>query len=307
MGHPKRPRARRASWRCLRPVRWGKYTPRSYGLPLPLPSAKLFRKCARPAARCPLRTFPGIHLVETVWGMATIANTLVAKCVGGGSYASTLNFDPRRSSGYAGSTTLLRRRQQFQPSRVLKRLRRRGGGHGRWQPVVASPKQLTKSQKSLGPGATPIKLNVNGRERVLPVEPRTTLLEALRYKLNLTGAKPVSVDDSSGASMVIIDGKPASANTVLAIACVGKKIQTAESLGGDKPDAVPVAFLHNDAMQCGFCTPGFVVAVRAFLDKNPKATEKQIREGLNSNLCRCGTYANVIMAAVEVVKGGSRG
>jgi xanthine dehydrogenase YagT iron-sulfur-binding subunit len=164
-----------------------------------------------------------------------------------------------------------------------------------------------EKSKLVGPGATPIKLNVNGRERVLPVEPRTTLLEALRYKLNLTGAKPVSVDDSSGASMVIIDGKPASANTVFAIACVGKKIQTVESLGGDKPDAVPIAFLHNDAMQCGFCTPGFVVAVRAFLDKNPKATEKQIREGLNSNLCRCGTYANVIMAAVEVVKGGSRG
>ncbi|HEY1601268.1 MAG TPA: 2Fe-2S iron-sulfur cluster-binding protein [Pirellulales bacterium] len=164
-----------------------------------------------------------------------------------------------------------------------------------------------EKSKLVGPGATPIKLNVNGRERVLPVEPRTTLLEALRYKLNLTGAKPVSVDDSSGASMVIINGKPASANTVFAIACVGKKIQTVESLGGDKPDAVPVAFLHNDAMQCGFCTPGFVVAVRAFLDKNPKATEKQIREGLNSNLCRCGTYANVIMAAVEVVKGGKRG
>jgi len=159
----------------------------------------------------------------------------------------------------------------------------------------------------VGPGPTSITLKVNGRDQKVSVEPRMTLLEVLRSKLNLTGAKPVSVDDSSGASMVIIDGKPASANTVLAVACVGKKIQTVESLGGDKPDAVPVAFLHNDAMQCGFCTPGFVVAVRAFLDKNPKATEKQIREGLNSNLCRCGTYANVIMAALEVVKGGSRG
>ena len=161
--------------------------------------------------------------------------------------------------------------------------------------------------KVLGPGPTSITLKINGADRQVTVEPRTTLLEALRYKLNLTGAKPVSVDDSSGASMVIIDGKPASANTVLAVACVGKKIQTVESLGGDKPDPVATAFLHNDAMQCGFCTPGFVVAVRAFLDKNPKATEEQIRKGLNSNLCRCGTYANVIQAAVEVVKGGSRG
>jgi xanthine dehydrogenase YagT iron-sulfur-binding subunit len=161
--------------------------------------------------------------------------------------------------------------------------------------------------KVLGPGPTSITLKVNGADRQVTVEPRTTLLETLRYKLNLTGAKPVSVDDSSGASMVLIDGKPASANTVLAVACVGKKIQTVESLGGNKPDAVATAFVHNDAMQCGFCTPGFVVAVRAFLDKNPKATEEQIRKGLNSNLCRCGTYANVIMAAMEVVKGGARG
>ena len=65
-----------------------------------------------------------------------------------------------------------------------------------------------------------------------------------------------------------------------------------------------MAFVHNDGMQCGFCTPGFVVSVRAFLDKNPKATEQEIRAGLNSNLCRCGTYANVIQAALEVVKGG---
>jgi xanthine dehydrogenase YagT iron-sulfur-binding subunit len=126
-------------------------------------------------------------------------------------------------------------------------------------------------------------------------------------QLNLTGAKPVSVDGSSGASTVIIDGKPAAANIMLAVDCVGKKIRTVESLGGDKPDAVPLAFVHNDAMQCGFCTPGFVVAVRVFLDKNPQATEAEIRQGLNGNLCRCGTYANVIQAALEVVKGGSRG
>lgn len=159
----------------------------------------------------------------------------------------------------------------------------------------------------VGPGPASVTLDVNGKKHDLKVEPRMTLLEVLRYKLNLTGAKPVSVDASSGACTVIIDGKPASANEVLAVECGGKKIQTVESLGGDKPDPVALAFVHNDAMQCGFCTPGFVVAVRAFLDKNPKATEQQIRAGLNSNLCRCGTYAGVIQAALEVVKGGSRG
>ncbi len=156
-----------------------------------------------------------------------------------------------------------------------------------------------------GPGLTKIKLRVNGGERELEVEPRMTLLEALRYGLNLTGAKPVSSDGSSGGSTVLVDGKPVSASTTLALDVVDKDIRTVEGLGED--DAVVQAFVHNDGLQCGFCTPGFVVAVRAFLDKNPSATEEQIRAGLNGNICRCGTYANVIQAALEVVKGGSRG
>ncbi|HVX59180.1 MAG TPA: (2Fe-2S)-binding protein [Pirellulales bacterium] len=155
-----------------------------------------------------------------------------------------------------------------------------------------------------GKAPTKIKLNVNGQTHDLEVETRTTLLDALRYQLDLTGAKPVSIDETSGACSVFVDDKLVSANTMFAVACKGKKIRTVESLGGKQPDAVPVAFVHHDAMQCGFCTPGFVVAVRAFLDKNPNANEQQIREGLNSNICRCGTYANVIQAALEVVKGG---
>ncbi len=82
-------------------------------------------------------------------------------------------------------------------------------------------------------------LYVNGKDEKVKVEPRTTLLEVLRYQLDLTGAKPISVDGSSGGSTVLVDGKPAAANTMLALECVGKKIQTVESLGGDKPDAVP--------------------------------------------------------------------
>jgi xanthine dehydrogenase YagT iron-sulfur-binding subunit len=154
-----------------------------------------------------------------------------------------------------------------------------------------------------------ITLNVNGKDQQVSVEGRMTLLEVIRYQLNLTGAKPVSDVAGHGGSTVLIDGKPASAGNTLALDCRGKKIQTVESLGpqgvGDKPDAVVAAFVHNDGMQCGFCTPGFVVAVKAFLTANPKATEAQIRQGLNGNLCRCGTYANVIQAALEVVKGGA--
>lgn len=153
-------------------------------------------------------------------------------------------------------------------------------------------------------GASTIKLDVNGKSHEVKVEPRTTLLEVLRYQLDLTGAKPVCNDGSSGASTVMVDGKPMTANTLLAVACVGKKIRTVESLGGDKPDEVVQAFVKHDAEQCGFCTPGFVVAVRAFLDKHPNASDEEIRAGLNGNLCRCGTYANIFQAVLELAKKG---
>lgn len=168
--------------------------------------------------------------------------------------------------------------------------------------VEAADEAKTKIVSGQAPNR--IKLTVNGKSHEVEVETRSTLLDVLRYQLDLTGAKPVSIDESSGACTVIMDGKPISANTKLAMQCVGKRIQTVESLGGSKPDAVPVAFVKHDAMQCGFCTPGFVVAVRAFLDKNPQASEQDIRQGLNGNICRCGTYANVIQAAIDVVKGG---
>jgi xanthine dehydrogenase YagT iron-sulfur-binding subunit len=153
-------------------------------------------------------------------------------------------------------------------------------------------------------GEQTITLNVNGKEQQVKVEPRTTLLEALRYQLDLTGAKPVCTDGSSGAATVLVDGKPMQANTMLAMQAVGKKITTVEGLA-NSGDAVPKAFVECDAQQCGFCTPGFVVGVRAFLNMKPKATEEEIRKGLNGNLCRCGTYANVIQAALKVVKEGA--
>lgn len=168
--------------------------------------------------------------------------------------------------------------------------------------VAAEP---AKDERSFGPGATNITLNVNGRKHQIDVEPRMTLLEVLRYKLNLTGAKPVSDDGVGGACTVLVAGKPISASTTLAMECVGKPITTAEGLvSGKRADLVAAAFVGHDASQCGFCTPGYVVAVKAFLSKNPKATEAEIRRGLNGNICRCGTYANVIQAALAVVRGG---
>jgi xanthine dehydrogenase YagT iron-sulfur-binding subunit len=153
-------------------------------------------------------------------------------------------------------------------------------------------------------GEQSLDLDVNGKPVKVKAEPRTTLLDVLRLQLDLTGAKPICTDGSSGGATVLVDGKPMQANMMLAMQAVGKKIQTVESLAGD---AVPNAFVACDAQQCGFCTPGFVVAVRAFLNQKPKATEEEIRAGLNGNLCRCGTYANIVHAAVMVVKGGTNG
>ena len=153
-------------------------------------------------------------------------------------------------------------------------------------------------------GATEITLRVNGQALSTRVEPRTSLLEVLRYHFNLTGAKPVCLDGSSGACTVLLDGKPVSATTTLALNAVGKEITTCESL---RDDPVVRAFVEHDAQQCGFCTPGFVVAVKAFLVRHPQATEEQIRAGLNGNLCRCGTYANVLQAAISLVKEQSNG
>ncbi len=198
---------------------------------------------------------------------------------------------------YGGPTSGFNRREFLRGSGAAAAATALAGGSG----LVDAQE---KDSQIVARGLNTITLNVNGKDRKVNVEARMTLLEVLRYQLKLTGAKPVSPAGDVGASTVFIDGKPASAASTLAVACVGKKIKTVESLGGEKPDAVPQAFVHHDAQQCGFCTPGFVVAVRAFMNKHPNATEAEIRAGLNGNLCRCGTYANVIQAALEVAKGG---
>lgn len=170
--------------------------------------------------------------------------------------------------------------------------------------AVASGPSAVAQQTAAGDivrGKRAVSFNVNGKSMRAEVEPRTTLLDVLRYQFGLTAAKPVSLDGSSGASTVLVDGRPVMASNTLALSVVGKKIETCESLDGDE---VPKAFVEHDAQQCGFCTPGFVIAVRAFLNRNPNATEEEIRAGLNGNICRCGTYANIVHAAVSIAKGG---
>jgi xanthine dehydrogenase YagT iron-sulfur-binding subunit len=154
--------------------------------------------------------------------------------------------------------------------------------------------------------AADVTLNINGKNHTVKVEPRVTLLDVLRNHLDFTGGKDVCETTNCGACTVMIDGKATYACSRFARECVGKKIRTVESLtDGKKIDAVVAGFVKHDAMQCGFCTPGFVMATRAFLDKNPRANLSDVQKGLGGNICRCGTYAGITACAMEVAKGGA--
>lgn len=151
-----------------------------------------------------------------------------------------------------------------------------------------------------GPGPVEITLTINGKALPLKVEPATTLLEALRVHLNLTGAKEICDRGSCGGCSVLIDGKLMNACMTLALDAVGAEITTIEGLAkGDKLDPVQEAFVRHDALQCGYCTPGLVIACRALLNGTPKPTLDQIKRGLSGNICRCGTYTNIFNAALE--------
>jgi xanthine dehydrogenase YagT iron-sulfur-binding subunit len=158
--------------------------------------------------------------------------------------------------------------------------------------------------QTLGPGEVEISLNINGQPRSLRVEPRVTLLDALRNRLEFTAAKEVCDRGNCGACTVMLDGRTHYACMVLAVDAVGKKIITAEGLAKDgKHDIVQRAFIENDGLMCGFCTPGFVVSSRALLDKNPSPDREQIVKGCSGNLCRCGAYPHIVKAIEKAAKG----
>jgi xanthine dehydrogenase YagT iron-sulfur-binding subunit len=157
--------------------------------------------------------------------------------------------------------------------------------------------------KAFGPEPVKLTLDVNNATMTTTIEPRVTLLDALRNYLDVTGCKRVCDRGTCGACTVLVDGKPIYSCTLLALEAEGKKIKTAESLiDGGKLDAVPAAFVKYDAQQCGFCTPGFVVAMRAAFDKNPNATPAEIEEALSGNICRCGTYQQMRDAIAALCK-----
>ncbi|MBK5294018.1 MAG: (2Fe-2S)-binding protein [Acidobacteriia bacterium] len=152
-------------------------------------------------------------------------------------------------------------------------------------------------------GEAPVTLTINGKPVKVNVEPRTTLLDAMRDRLEITGAKRVCDRGTCGACTVIIGGKVMYSCTVLAIDAQGKDIQTIEGLSnGNKMHPIIPAFANNDGLQCGYCTSGFVMASKGFLDRNPNPTYEQVKAGLGGNLCRCGTYVGIRKAVLEAAK-----
>jgi xanthine dehydrogenase YagT iron-sulfur-binding subunit len=150
-------------------------------------------------------------------------------------------------------------------------------------------------------GEVEITLKVNGEDRKTTVEPRSTLLDTLRNRLDVTGPKRVCDRASCGACTAIIDGDPVYSCTTLAVTCEGKTIETLESFDTGE-QGVPHAFHQHDGLMCGYCTPGFVTACKALLEKNPNPTLDEVRRGLDGNICRCGTYIGVLQAALDAAK-----
>jgi aerobic-type carbon monoxide dehydrogenase small subunit (CoxS/CutS family) len=153
------------------------------------------------------------------------------------------------------------------------------------------------------------KLNVNGKDYNILIEPHWTLQRALQFKLDMTGAKQMCDRGACGSCTVIIDGRAVLSCTTLAIECEGKKIETVEGIAAN-PKWKPLidSYCKWDAMQCGYCTPGFVVSAKALLDKNPNPSEEDCRQALAGNICCCGTYPRhptAIVEASQSIKGGA--
>lgn len=180
--------------------------------------------------------------------------------------------------------------------------------------ATAVPEEIVGSGKVIGPGPVPMTLRVNGEAKKLTIEPRVTLLDALRNHLDLTGAKKVCDRGTCGACTIIVNGKPTYSCSVLAIEVAdrdgkpGADIRTIEGIAPEgKLHPVSASFVENDAQQCGFCTPGFVMSCTAYLETHHHPTIEEVKEALGGNLCRCGTYMGVRNAVVQAamsMKGG---
>ncbi len=170
----------------------------------------------------------------------------------------------------------------------------------RVEEATTSPAKAVRIPKNQ---TVPVTLRVNGKTYKLQLEPRVTLLDALRNHLNLTGTKKVCNRGECGACTVLMDGKPVNSCMLLAVDAEGHEIVTIEGLAkGGKLHPVQEAFVEHDAMQCGFCTPGFIMAAVGLLNQNKAPTPEEIRKALSGNICRCGVYPRILEAVADAAK-----
>jgi aerobic-type carbon monoxide dehydrogenase small subunit (CoxS/CutS family) len=173
-------------------------------------------------------------------------------------------------------------------------------------PLVVGPKRMMAGVQEIpvyGPEKVAMEFSINGSTYKASLEPRVTLLDALRDQFDLTGAKRVCDRGECGACTVLLNKKAVYACSVLAIEAQYQPITTVESLmQHGKLHPIQQALVDHDATQCGYCTPGFVVACKALLDKHPQPTPEDIRRGLSGNLCRCGTYDGIRKAIAQAAR-----
>jgi aerobic-type carbon monoxide dehydrogenase small subunit (CoxS/CutS family) len=171
---------------------------------------------------------------------------------------------------------------------------------------MKSAQSLRMRPNPFGPGKVPVHLRINGQSYQLLVESRRTLLDVLRLDLGLTGTKKGCDQGECGACTVLVDGQTAYSCLMLAIECQDREIVTIEGImDGDQLHPIQKAFIEHDGYQCGFCTPGQVLAVKALLDEVPHPSEEQVKQAISGNLCRCGAYPKIIRAVMAAAETGS--
>ncbi len=169
--------------------------------------------------------------------------------------------------------------------------------------TTKAPRSKKLKITARGPGKSSSKLIVNSEEHEVFVEPRRTLLDALRKDLGMTGTKKACDEGTCGTCTVLLEGKPIYACMTLAVECDGRSIETIEGLAlNGKLHPIQQAFIEEDALQCGFCTPGQIMSVKALLAANPSPTLEDVKRALAGNLCRCGAYPKIFKAALRAAK-----
>ena len=163
---------------------------------------------------------------------------------------------------------------------------------------------ILEKDQIVGPGAVTVTLLVNSRQLSIEIEPRTTLADALRDYLNLTGTKIGCNRGACGACTVLLNGKPVNACMTLALDAIGLPVETIEGLENDDHNLHPVqeSFIEHDALQCGFCTSGMIMSVKGLLDENKNPSAEEIKSAVSGNLCRCGTYPHIFKAVQDAAK-----